>query len=70
MKNTKETVQYSNAEMRILPKPSAKSIRRKRVMFKICKSEASKPSVPYYVKQEQLQTKNFKKSKKKDKIIS
>ena len=57
--------QYSRAEIRILPRPSAKNIRRKRVLFKICKSEASKPSVPYYVEQDQLQTKNFKKSRKK-----
>ena len=47
MKMTKETEQYSNAKIRMLPKPSPKNIRKKIVLSKICKGEASKNSVPY-----------------------
>ena len=44
----KETEQYSDAKIRILPKPSPKNIRRKE-LIKICKSEGSETSELYYI---------------------
>ena len=48
MKKLKDTQQYSDAKIRILPKPSPKNIRRKD-LFKICKSEGSKTSELFYI---------------------
>ena len=45
---TKETEQYSDAKIRILPKPSPKNIRKKE-LFNICKNEVSKTSVLYII---------------------
>ena len=68
----KETEQYSNAKPHMLPKPSPKNIRGKRV-FKIHKAKLAKScqrkihkakSVPYFKK---ICKKNFKSSKQKDK---
>ena len=42
MKKTKETEQYSNAKIRMLPEPSPQNVCRKISLFKTCKNEASK----------------------------
>ena len=47
-RQTKETEQYSNAKIRMSTKPSRYNF-CKRIIFTICKSEASKTSLPYYV---------------------
>ena len=49
MKKIQKKEQYSNAKIRILPKPSPKNNGRKREreLLKICKGEASKTAVPY-----------------------
>ena len=54
MKKIKET-ENSNANMRMLPKPSPTNIRTKRLLFKICKCESSKNSMPNYVIENRLQ---------------
>ena len=59
MKKTKERKQYSDPKIRILQKPNHMNIRKKE-LIKICKSEGSKTTVPYYVEYNQLQIKNFK----------
>ena len=49
MKKAKETEKNSNAKNRMLPKRRPKNIRSTKLLFVICKSEASKASVSYYV---------------------
>ena len=46
IKKNEEKEQYSNSKTLILTKPSLKNV-RKRKLFKIYKSEASKTKVPY-----------------------
>ena len=50
MEKTKKTKLYSNATIRMLPKPSPNNTRKK-IVFNVCKNEASKTSVSYNVKQ-------------------
>ena len=66
-KTTIETEQNSNAEILMSPKTSPKKI-RKRVLFKVYKSAASKTSVPFYLKKQSQIKKNFKNQKLKKKI--
>ena len=69
VEKTTETKQHSNAIIRKLPKPSTSNIPRKRILLKICSSEASKTSVPY-VEKIHFKQKTLKNSKEKRQTIS
>ena len=55
MKKIQQTKQYLNAKICMLPQPSPKNNYRKRLLIKICESEASKTSVFYCVEENQWQ---------------
>ena len=66
-KKTEEAEQSSSAKIRMLPKPSPKSNRRKRVLFEICKKKKLAKHKSHVETSQFQRKKTLNNLKKKDK---